>query len=111
VFGRPNPVNGRNWHNTSYDPLWAALERLGGPLRWHEGGRRHSPPPGATFDPHMRSHTCPQPLARMGAVVDIVGGGVLECCPGLPGADLVGTCSWAPGLLWRLDEPARRAAA
>src|SRR5713101_514106 len=38
VFVRPNPVNGRNWHDAYYDPLWAEIERLGVPLSFHEGG-------------------------------------------------------------------------
>ena len=104
VFVRPNPVNGRNWHDAYYDPLWAELERLGVPLSFHEGGRVHLPQPGANFDTHMLYHTCTHPLGMMLAAVDIVGGGVLERFPGLTVAFLEGNCSWAPWLLWRLDE-------
>jgi predicted TIM-barrel fold metal-dependent hydrolase len=53
VFVRPNPVNGRNWHDTYYDPLWAEIERLGVPLSFHEGGRVNLPQPGDNFDTHM----------------------------------------------------------
>lgn len=28
VFVRPNPVNGRNWHDAYYDPLWAEIVRI-----------------------------------------------------------------------------------
>src|SRR5205807_2113002 len=28
MFLRPNEVNGRNWHDPYYEPLWAALEEL-----------------------------------------------------------------------------------
>ena len=38
VFLRPNEVNGRNWHDPYYEPLWAALEELEVPLGFHEGG-------------------------------------------------------------------------
>ena len=38
------------------------------------------------------------------AAVDMVGGGVCARFPGLTVAFLEGNCSWAPWLLWRLDE-------
>jgi uncharacterized protein len=104
VFVRPNPVNGRNWHDAYYDPLWAEIERLGVPLSFHEGGRVNLPQPGDNFDTHMLYHTCTHPMGMMLAVVDMVGGGVLERFPGLTVAFLEGNCSWAPWLLWRLDE-------
>jgi predicted TIM-barrel fold metal-dependent hydrolase len=93
VFVRPNPVNGRNWHDAYYDPLWAEIERLGVPLSFHEGGRVHLPQPGDNFDTHMLYHTCTHPLGMMLAAVDLVGGGVLERFPGLTVAFLEGNCS------------------
>src|SRR5262249_7922673 len=32
MFLRPNEVNGRNWHDPYYEPLWAELEELEVPL-------------------------------------------------------------------------------
>jgi uncharacterized protein len=37
IFLRPNPVNGRNWHDPYYEPLWSQLETLDVPLGFHEG--------------------------------------------------------------------------
>ena len=37
MFLRPNEVNGRNWHDPYYEPLWDALEELEVPLGFHEG--------------------------------------------------------------------------
>src|SRR5215467_1206573 len=36
VFLRPNPVNGRNWHDLYYEPLWSTLAALGIPISFHE---------------------------------------------------------------------------
>ncbi len=104
VFMRPNPVNGRNWHDPYYDPLWAEIERLGVPLSFHEGGLVDLPQPGNNFETHMLYHTCTHSMSMMLAVVDLAGGGVLERFPKLTVAFLEGNCSWAPWLLWRLDE-------
>ena len=52
----------------------------------------------------MLYHTCTHSMAMMLAAVDVVGGGVCERFPGLTVAFLEGNCSWAPWLLWRLDE-------
>lgn len=38
TFMRPNPINGRHWHDPYYDPLWAELQRLDVPVGFHEGG-------------------------------------------------------------------------
>ncbi|MCH7606781.1 MAG: amidohydrolase, partial [Chloroflexi bacterium] len=104
VFLRPNWVNGRNWHDNYYDPLWEELQRLGVPLSFHEGGKVDLPQAGSNFETHMLYHTCTHSMGMMLAVVDVVGGGVLERFPSLTVAFLEGNCSWAPWLLWRLDE-------
>ena len=41
VFLRPNPVDGRNFDDPAYDPLWSAIERLGVP-RPPRGRARHT---------------------------------------------------------------------
>ena len=40
IFLRPNPVNGRNWHDPFYEPLWAELEALNVPARLPRRARR-----------------------------------------------------------------------
>lgn len=104
IFMRPNPVNGRNWHDPYYDPLWAEAEKQGIAVGFHEGGEVDLPQTGTQFPTTMMRHTCTHPMAMMLALVDIIGGGVCERFPALRIAFLEGNCSWAPFLLWRLDE-------
>jgi len=104
IFMRPNLVGGRNWSDPHYDPLWAEAERLGIAVGFHEGGDVDLPQVGTHFPNSMMRHTCTHPMAMMLAVVDIIGGGVCERFPETRFAFLEGNCSWAPFLLWRLDE-------
>ena len=105
IFLRPNIINGRNWHDPYYDPLWAACQRLGIPVGFHEGGR----PPyisqvGNQFPTGMLQHVYSHSVGMMLAVGSFCGGGILERFPELRVAFLEGNCSWVPWLLWRLDE-------
>ncbi len=104
IFMRPNIVNGRNWHDTYYDPLWAEIESLGVPLGFHEGASARLPQIGETFETYMMHHTVCHPMNMMLAVVSFIGGGVLERFPNLKVGFLEANCGWAPWLVWRLDE-------
>lgn len=104
IFMRPNPVAGRNWSDPYYDPLWAEAQRLNIAVGFHEGGEVDLPQVGSHFPNTMMRHTCTHPMAMMLATVDMIGGAVLERFPSLRVAFLEGNCSWAPFLLWRLDE-------
>ena len=106
VFMRPNVVNGRNWYDTCYDPLWAEIEDLNVPLGFHEGSDAAVPQTGDQFleDSWLMHHTCTHPMEMMLALVSMVGGGVLARFPKLRVGFLEGNCSWTPWMLWRLDE-------
>jgi uncharacterized protein len=107
VFLRANVVNGRNWHDPYYDPLWSALERLDVPVGFHESNSSAARQVGDQFEPNfMLRHTFSHPVEQMMALAAICGGGVLERHPRLRVAFLEGNCSWLPWLLWRLDEHA-----
>ena len=105
IFVRPNPVQGRNWHDPYFEPLWDTLEQLNVPLGFHEGFGPYLPQVGDRFGADLQmGHTACHPMEMMLAVISMIGGGVLERHPNLRVAFLEGNCSWVPFLLWRLDE-------
>jgi predicted TIM-barrel fold metal-dependent hydrolase len=105
VFLRSNIVNGKAWHESYYEPLWDALEDLGIPLGFHEATGSSSRQSGDQFEPNFGlRRVYAQPFEQMLGLGSFVGGGILERHPGLRVAFLEANCSWAPWLLWRLDE-------
>lgn len=106
IFMRPNHVNGRNWSDPYYDPLWEECQRLGVPVGFHEAGRVYLPQPALRqFIPSFSMfNTLSFPLANMLACADMIYGGVLQRFPRLKVAFLEGNCSWLPWLLWRMGE-------
>ena len=52
----------------------------------------------------MQIHTLTHSIPAMEALVSFAAGGVMERFPTLQVAFLEANCSWAPWLLWRLDE-------
>ena len=105
VFLRPNEVNGRNWHDPYYEPLWSTLEELGVPLGFHEGVGSAMRTVGEQFgDNDLLRHVFSHPGEQMLAVGSFCVGGVLERHPNLKVAFLEANCSWLPFLVWRMDE-------
>jgi len=105
VFLRANIVNGHNWHDPYYNPLWSVLEELDVPLGFHESNTSAGRQVGDQFGyDFMLRHTFSHPFEQMLAVGSFCGGGVLERHPKLRVAFLEGNCGWLPFLLWRLDE-------
>lgn len=104
IFIRPNVVNRRNWHDPYFDPLWREIEDSGVPLGFHEGSNALLPQVGDRFETFLMHHVCCHPMEMMLAVVSFIGGGIMARFPKLRVGFLEGNCSWAPWLLWRLDE-------
>ncbi len=104
AFMRPNVVNGRNWHDPYYDPLWRELEAQDVTLGFHEGAPTVMNQIGNRFPSYSLYHVCCHPMEMMISVVDTLGGGVMERFPNLRIGFLEGNCSWLPWLLWRMDE-------
>jgi predicted TIM-barrel fold metal-dependent hydrolase len=105
VFMRANLVAPHNWHDPYFDPLWAEIADLGIPMTFHEAAGSAGVQVGDRFaDNIMLSHVLSHPVDQMISVVSFCCGGILERHPDLRVAFLEGNCSWAPFLLWRMDE-------
>lgn len=105
IFLRSNIVTGKPWHDRYYDPLWDALEKLNIPVGFHEATGSHSRQTGDQFEPNFGIRRIySQPVEQMLAMGSFIGGGVLERHPNLKPAFLEANCSWAPWLIWRMDE-------
>lgn len=105
AFVSPGLVDSRPWHHPVYDPLWREAERLGVPICFHGGGVTT---PDFAFSEHfdrmMLWHSFNQPLGIMFVATCLTSGGVLERFPELRVGLLEGNCSWAPFMMYRLDE-------
>ncbi len=111
IFMRSNPINGRNFHDDYYGPLWSELEELGMPLGLHESSSSGVRQVGDQFEPNfMLRRVFAQPVEQMLALGSICAGGVLARHPLLRVAFLEANCGWLPWLLWRMDEGYEREA-
>jgi uncharacterized protein len=105
IFMRPNLVNQRPWHDSSYDPLWATCQELNIAVGFHEttGSRMRAAGTDRFKDlgtVHIASHSMEQMLACL----DVIMGGVMERFPRLRFAFLEGQCGWLPFWLDRMDD-------
>ncbi len=105
IFLRANMVNGHNWYDPYYEPLWNTLEELGIPVGFHEATGSSARQTGDQFDPNFGIRRIySQPVEQMLGLGAFLGGGVLARHPNLKVAFLEANCSWVPWLIWRLDE-------
>ena len=106
-FLTPGLIDNKPWHDPKYDPLWREAERLGVPVCFHGGGTTYLKPDFA-FSEHLDKlmlwHAFNQPLGIMFVTTCFTSGGILERFPDLRVGLLEGNCSWAPFMLYRLDE-------
>jgi predicted TIM-barrel fold metal-dependent hydrolase len=103
----PGLVDSKPWHHRAYDPIWREAERLGVAICFHGGGATYLKPDFA-FSEHLDKlmlwHAFNQPLGIMFVAACFTSGGILERFPELRVGLLEGNCSWAPFLMYRLDE-------
>jgi predicted TIM-barrel fold metal-dependent hydrolase len=102
---RSNILNGRNWFDDYYEPLWQVLEESAVPVGFHESSSSGGRQTGDCFEPNfMLRRAVAQPMEQMLGVASLCLGGVLARHPQLRVAFLEANCTWLPWLLWRLDE-------
>jgi predicted TIM-barrel fold metal-dependent hydrolase len=105
IFVRSNMVTGKPWHDKYYDPLWDTLEKLDVPLGFHEATGSWSRQTADHFLPNFgMMRVFGQPVEQMIAMGSFLTGGILARHPKLRVAFLEANCSWAPWLIWRMDE-------
>jgi uncharacterized protein len=105
VFMRASIMEGRNWYDEYFEPLWDVLEELAMPIGFHESSSSAARQIGDQFEPNfMLRRAVAQPMEQMLGLVSLCSGGVLARHPKLRVAFLEANCTWLPWLLWRLDE-------
>ena len=110
-FVRPNPVDGKQFYDPEYEPLWSVLEELQVPICFHEGALVALPQigPDRFGDKinlwHMATHVMENQLA----MVSMVLGGVCERHPKLRCGFMECGAGWLPYWMWRMDEHAETA--
>jgi predicted TIM-barrel fold metal-dependent hydrolase len=105
IFIRSNIVNGHNWYDPYYEPLWNTLEELEIPIGFHEATGSDARQTGDNFEPNFGIRRIySQPVEQMLALGAFVCGGILARHPKLKVAFLEANCSWVPWLVWRADE-------
>jgi predicted TIM-barrel fold metal-dependent hydrolase len=107
AFLAPGLIDSRPWHHPHYDPLWQQAQRLDVPVCFHGGNVAYLQPDfsfSRYFEKLMLWHPFNQPLGAMFVVTCFTSGGILERFPELRVGLLEGNCSWAPFMMYRLDE-------
>jgi uncharacterized protein len=89
--------------HTSYDPIYAAAERLDVGLGFHTGTSADSLG-GLRFRKFLSAHTIDHPAEQMMALIATIIGGVFERFPTLSIAYLESGIGWVPYMMDRLDE-------
>jgi predicted TIM-barrel fold metal-dependent hydrolase len=111
AFLHPTTVDGRQWHDRYYDPLWAELQDLDVPVCFHEGTGSIGRQPGDQFGPNrLMRHVCSHPIAMMYTSLSLIVGGVLEAFPRLRVGLLECNVGWVPFWLDRIDRDYERLA-
>lgn len=107
VFAAPTPDRARRWSDPSLDPLWAAMQDAGVVMTFHEFTRLGGDAPFVARESYRDSYAlmylCGHSVEAQLAVMDVIGGGVLERFPRLKVGFVEAHVAWLPGWLALMD--------
>ncbi len=106
----PKPIDGHWWHDSYYDPFWAAGMEMGIPMSFHgvlsgdpHVGTRYQDQPGQFI---ALEHVMGFAFENMISMGHVIYSGILERFPHLRVSFLEGNAGWLPFWLGRLDDHA-----
>ncbi len=105
----PTVVDNRMVHDMECNPLWDAMQEMDIPVTFHDTSQGFAAKnPGNWFRDHPNNlvlvHAFSFPIPLMLSIGCVTAGGLLHRFPRLRMAFLEGNCSWAPWVLYRLDD-------
>ena len=107
IFAAPTPARERRWSDSALDPLWSAIQESGAVMTFHEFTRMGGDMPVVAResyrDMYALSYLCGHTVEAQLAVMDLIGGGVLERFPGLKVGFVEAHVAWLPGWLALMD--------
>lgn len=105
----PNPIEGKEWDQPEYEPLWNLGVELDLPFSLHGTGSRSGDPPltqryeerGSFYEAIY--HAMDFPMENMVALAHFMFSGLLDRYPALKVSVLESNCGWLPFWLHRLE--------
>ncbi len=107
IFAAPTPDPKRRWSDAALDPVWEAIQASGAVLTFHEFTRLGDDAPlvarKSYQDSYPLTYLCGHCVEAQLAVMDLIGGGVLERFPELQVGIVEAHVAWLPGWLATID--------
>ncbi|NRA07675.1 MAG: amidohydrolase family protein [Myxococcales bacterium] len=107
VFAAPTPDPERRWSDPAFDPLWREMQARELVLTFHEFTRVSSDMQLVARpcyrDSYALSYLCGHSVEAQLAVMDVIGGGMLERFPELSVGFVEAHVAWLPGWLALMD--------
>ena len=107
AFVAPTPAPDRRWSESAYDPLWGEMQDSGVVLTFHEFSRVPQGDPVVARpsykDLYPFMYFCAHIVEIELAMMDVIGGGVLERFPRLQVGFVEANVAWLPGWLTSMD--------
>ena len=107
IFAAPTPDPERRWSDPALDPIWQAVVQRGAVLTFHEFTRLGDDAPlvarKSYQDSYPLTYLCGHCVEAQLAVMDLIGGGVLERFPELQVGIVEAHVAWLPGWLATMD--------